>query len=116
PPPAPKTEAAPEAEAAAVRPLHFAPGSGWEGQQFLQADKKGRLFLLSGRTLEVFRVTQEGGLEPVMHLAEGAAATPGRLPSVWQAAMSPRGDWIVQDGFQPRVFRDGDEESLAEPT
>ena len=120
PPPAPKAaaakaDAAAKAEAAAVRPLHLASGSAWDGTQFLQADKKGRLFLLRGKTLEVFRLNGEGGLEPVSQVAEGSSAMVGRPLDVWQAAMSPQGDWVVQDGFETRILRDGEEKLLTGP-
>jgi hypothetical protein len=88
-----------------LKPAHLAPGSAWEGPQFLQADKKGRLFLLRGHGLVVFPLSAEGKLGDPVPLAKEASQAAGGESTVAWAAMSRDGDWLVQDGFQPRVFR-----------
>jgi hypothetical protein len=100
---------------APVEAVHAVPGSGWKGAQFLQADKKGRLFLLRAETLEVFPLASDGKLGDPVPLSKDALAMPAGGSMVITAAMSPHGDWLIQDGFQPRVFRGGKEEPIRKP-
>jgi hypothetical protein len=105
----------PKRERGPVRPQHFAPGAAWHGSQFLQADKKGRLFLLRGGTLEVFPLGGEAKLGEGRSLTPGASRAAGSEDNVVGAAMSGNGDWLVQDGADLRVFRGTKEEPIAKP-
>ena len=94
------------------------PGTGssltWEAPQFLQADAKGRVFVLRGDTLDVFPVTRRGELgEPArLQGAKGAEAVPLR------AVMGSAGDdWLIFYGpGRPLLwFRGGKPERMADP-
>jgi hypothetical protein len=87
-----------------VKPVHLVPGAAWNGPQFVQADKKGRLFLLHGEGLTVFPLSADGKLGDPLPLSKNAGQAEGESAVTW-AAMSRNGDWVVQDGFQARVFR-----------
>lgn len=86
------------------------PGSGsaitWSAPQFIQADAKGRIFVLRGDTLDVYPINRSGAFgEPVKLRGAGA---PG--PEPLRAAMgSAGGDWVVYYGpaEQLRFFRGG---------
>ena len=124
----------PEAQAPAstdaprpLKPHHLAPGKEWSGSQFLQADKKGRLFLLRAATLDVYPLSEEGTLGEAKHLGdgggqpEGECSVSGSLPQVMgqcfvlNAAMSGSGDWVLQDGSFARIFRGTKEEPADKP-
>jgi hypothetical protein len=110
-----------------LKPHHLAPGKGWSGSQFLQADKKGRLFLLRAATLDVFPLSEDGTLGEAKHLGDGGEQPPGEcsvtgsVPQVSgqcfvaNAAMSGSGDWVVQDGSAARIFRGTKEEPADKP-
>jgi hypothetical protein len=91
------------------------PGSGssltWDAPQFLQADAKGRVFLLRGDDLSVYPVSRGGELgEPVR--LEGPRPFEGHGR---HAAMSPTGEWLVlrNSGSRPALLRGGRAELLA---
>lgn len=84
----------------------------WEGRQFLQADKQGRVFLLNADTLEVFQITTNGKLSLREELKPLADHEASRL--VHQAVMSPSGDvWVLlQPGNRVRRFEGRKEKPL----
>ncbi len=91
------------------------PGSGsaitWTAPQFLQADAKGRIYVLRADTLDVYPVERKGAFgEPVkLKMAGDSGGEPLR------AAMgSSGGDWLLFSGMgRPlRWFREGKEELL----
>jgi len=111
-PPAPFAPAAPAPFSVAAFPT----SSTGNGQQFLAADAKGRLFLLHADTLEVYPVGDDGALgAPLPLIAKGHGGLQSPVP-VCGAAMSPDGDWAIKEGFtRIRLFRDGKEETIANP-
>jgi hypothetical protein len=116
-----------EARNAPLEPRHLKAGKGWSGSQFLQADKKGRLFLLRAATLDVHPLSSDGALGEAKHLsngdspASGECSLSGPVPEVTgqclvlTAAMSRGGDWAVQDGLYARIFRGRKEEPAEKP-
>jgi hypothetical protein len=88
-----------------LRPQPVAAGA-WEGPQFVQADKKGRVALLHARELSVVPVTDGDGLGE----SEKLASTPlESSDAVTRGAMGPHGDWVVRQGYDVRWFRNGKE-------
>lgn len=87
----------------------------WDGPQFVQADKKGRVFLLRGETLTVYPLGRNGQPGEPTRLQAAAPAGFEPAPIAW-AAMSPDGgDWLLgsrEDG--PRHFPAGKEKALPE--
>lgn len=110
-----------------LKSRHLKAGEGWSGSQFLQADKKGRLFLLRAATLDVYPLSSDGALGEAQHLsngdspASGDCSISGSVPTVTgqclvlNAAMSRSGDWVVQDGIRARIFRGHKEEPTEKP-
>ena len=88
------------------------PGASWGGSQFLQADRKGRLFLLRGETLEIFPLGSSGKLGEGKALPSANPRSPGGECTVVGAAMSRGGDWLIQDGAELLVFRGAKEEPV----
>jgi hypothetical protein len=81
----------------------------WQGPQKVQADGKGRVFLLRGDTLQVYPVTKNGVLGEPMRL-ETARSLDG---PVLDAAMgSGPGNWLLRLPFEVRWFVDGKEKVL----
>jgi hypothetical protein len=93
----------------ALQPQPLPPSQGWEGPQFVQADRTGNVFFLRPDHLEVYPVTKTGQLgEPVRLQASGAVAG-----FVREAAMSREGDrWLLLSGATVRLFVDGKEKVL----
>jgi hypothetical protein len=89
----------------------------WEGRQFLQADQKGRVFLLDAAHLRVYPLIGESLGKPTELAGEGAKAggTAKRIV-VTDAALSPDGrDWLLQlFPHALRYFRGSEERSLPE--
>ena len=79
----------------------------WDGQQFIQADAQGYVFLLRSDPLEVYPLTKSHDLgEPApleMSVRSGFAL---------DAAMSPDGNWAVNMGGKIHYFVDGREATL----
>ncbi len=79
----------------------------WEGQQFIQADAHGNVYLLRGDTLEVYPITKTHELgEPVQLELDVRSGTP------LDAAISPEGSWLVNMGSSLHYFVDGHERPL----
>jgi len=102
-------------ESAAAAPIVPEPvlagrGLTWEGSQFVQADRGGRVFFFRGDTLSVYPLTKEGALGKPVKLQ----ATPGGgSESALRAALSADGDqWLVYAPFSVRLFVDGEERHL----
>lgn len=82
---------------------------GWEGPQFVQADRAGRVYFLRANTLEVFPLDKAGQFTKPVRLDE-TAVEKGR---VLRATLSPSGDrWLLYGGFAVRHFVDGKEKAL----
>src|SRR5947208_17098032 len=78
----------------AIQPERL-PATGWEGSQFLRADRAGNLFLLRTGTLEVYPVGKSGAPGKPVRLDTTSTAT----GSIREAAMSPSGDrWFLLSG------------------
>lgn len=100
--------AAPAGAEEAPRPLRPQPVAAgtWEGPQFVQADKKGRVAFLHARELAVVPLTEGDGLGE----GEKLASTPlESSDAVTRGAMGPHGDWVVRQGYDVRWFRSGKE-------
>jgi hypothetical protein len=92
----------------AIQPERL-PATGWEGSQFLRADRAGNLFLLRAGTLEVYPVAKSGAPGKPVRLEATSTAT----GSIREAAMSPSGDrWFLLSGVKVRLFEDGKEKVL----
>lgn len=92
-------------------PVKFQGTGEWTGPQFLQADKKGNLFLLHFETWSVYPVGPEGKLGEATRLRT-VDGRQGSIPFL-SAAMSPSGEsWIIREGYGARLFRDGVEEPM----
>jgi hypothetical protein len=92
----------------AIQPERL-PATGWEGSQFLRADRVGNLFLLRASTLEVYPVGKSGAPGKPVRLEATSTAT----GSIREAAMSPSGDrWFLLSGVTVRLFEDGKEKVL----
>lgn len=84
----------------------------WDGPQFVQADRAGRVFFFRGNTFEVYPVDKTGGF-----------GNPVRLQSlddekglVHGAVLNSAGDqWLVYADFSIRRFVDGKEKPLPAP-
>jgi hypothetical protein len=98
-----------------LRALDVAPLKGtaatlhWDGQQFIQADARGDVFLLRGEPLEVYPLTKSRELGEPVRL--DLAVTSG-FPL--DAAMSPDGNWAVNMGNKIHYFVDAREVPLPE--
>lgn len=97
------------AEAGTLRVQPFGENLRWRGPQKVQADAKGRVFLLRAETLEVHPVLKNGTLgEPVKLEAARSVDAP-----VLDAAMgSGPGDWLLRLPLEMRLFTDGKEKAL----
>lgn len=96
-------------------PLADLPSRSWSGYQFLQADKEGRIFLLSEESLEVYQLSGDHRLTPRGRLLEDDGAS--KRPPFFQAAMSQTGDsWVL---FSPPnhlyIYQGGRENHLQAP-
>jgi hypothetical protein len=79
----------------------------WDGQQFIQADARGDVFLLRGEPLEVYPLTKSHELgEPVRLDMAVSSGFP------LDAAMSPDGNWAVNMGGKIHYFVDAHEVPL----
>jgi hypothetical protein len=94
-------------------PSHVAPLEGtagtlrWDGQQFIQADAHGNVFLLRGDPLQVYPLTKSHDFgEPV------ALDMAVRSGFPLDAAMSPDGNWVLNVGGKLHYFVDGHETTL----
>lgn len=94
----------------AFNPVHLTTATAWKGRQFLQADEKGRLFLLRADSLEVFPFSSDGALGDPRQLGTAMPI------EILRAAMSADGDWLLSQGFEVRLFRGSKEEPVASPT
>lgn len=84
----------------------------WEGSQFVQADRGGRVFFFRGDTLSVYPLTKEGVLGDPVRL-QAAPGNDRGMPL--RAALSPLGDrWLVYSPFSVRLFVDAEEKPLPE--
>jgi len=79
----------------------------WDAPQFVQADAQGNVYLLRGDTLEVYPVTKAHDLGEPARLELGVRSGP-----VIDAAMSPRGDWVLNLGAEVHYFSDGKDKPL----
>lgn len=79
----------------------------WDAPQFIQADAQGNVFLLRGDTLEVYPVTKTHDLGEPVQLELGV-----RSGSPIDAAMSPRGDWLLNLGAEVHYLSSGQEKPL----
>jgi hypothetical protein len=93
-----------------VQVERFGAAPAWQGPQKLQADSKGRVFLLRADTLEVFPVGKGGVLGEPTKLEP---TTPLNTP-VLDAAMGPGGpgDWLLRLPLEVHRFVEGKEQSL----
>lgn len=92
----------------AIQPERL-PATGWEGSQFLRADRAGNLFLFRAANLEVYPLEKSGAPGKPARLA----ATSTAIGSIREAAMSPSGDrWFLLSGVTVRLFEDGKEKVL----
>lgn len=106
-----------QAESPSLTPVRLS-GKGadvtWAGQQFLQADQKGRVFLLDAAHLRVYPVVGDGIGAPAVLVRDGDKTGASQRGFVMSAALSPDGrDWLLQlfpDAL--RYFRSGEERSL----
>ena len=79
----------------------------WDGQQFIQADAHGNVFLLRGDPLQVYPLTKSHDFgEPV------ALDMAVRSGFPLDAAMSPDGNWVLNVGGKLHYFVDGHETTL----
>lgn len=85
----------------------------WEGQQYLQADQKGRVYLLRAPELEVYPIQRNGELGKPVKLK---TASRNDTPLV-QAALSPDGrDWLLLSfgvSKKLRYFPGGEEKMVS---
>ena len=81
----------------------------WDGPQFFQADRKGRISILRPATLEVFPLGENDRLGESVKLKANAM---GRSGPLIDGAMSADGDWLIREGPRARLFRDGKEVTL----
>jgi hypothetical protein len=79
----------------------------WDGQQFIQADAHGNVFLLRGEPLEVYPLTKSHDLGEPVRLE---SAVRSGFPI--DAAMSPDGSWAVNMGGKIHYFVQGSETIL----
>jgi hypothetical protein len=85
----------------------------WDGPQFVQADKKGRVFLLNGETLAVHPLDRKGRPGEPTKLEAAAPAGFEPAPVAWATMSRAGGDWLLgsrQDA--PRYFPGGKERAL----
>lgn len=89
----------------ALEPLRL-PGEGWDGPQFVQADRAGNVYFLKAHAFEVYPLSKKGDLGEPVEL-EAASVSPGVVRG---AAMSPTGDrWLLLGDSSVRFFIDGKE-------
>jgi hypothetical protein len=81
----------------------------WDGQQFIQADAHGDVFLLRSDPLEIYPLTKSHDLGEPVHLEPVARSG---LPI--DAAMSPDGSWALNLGSKIHHFVDGHEVPVPE--
>jgi len=79
----------------------------WDGQQFIQADAHGNVYLLRGDTLEAYPLTKAHDLGTPVRLE---IAVRSGFPL--DAAISPDGNWLVNMGASVHYFVDGHEAPL----
>ena len=79
----------------------------WDAPQFVQADAQGNVYLLRGDTLEVYPVTKAHDLGEPVRLELGV-----RSGSPIDAAMSSRGDWVLNLGTEVHYLTDGKDKAL----
>jgi hypothetical protein len=99
-----------------LRPEHLPGASAWPHWQILQADGKGRLFLLRNDTWEVYPLSADGELgEPrQLEAGPGHPEIQGDSRAVG-AVMSRDGDWATHEVYQVRLFDGTEEQLLAAP-
>jgi len=96
------------ADAPAVRAVEVGKGESWEGQQYVGADGKGRVFVLRPQALRVYPLRDDGlGSEIALEAVPFAGPAP-----VLDAAMAGEGDWVALFGGEVRWFRSREEETL----
>src|ERR1700688_985212 len=79
----------------------------WDGQQFIQADAHGNVFLLRGEPLQIYPLTKAHDFgEPVRLDMAVSSGFP------LDAAMSPDGNWAVNMGNKVHYFVDAHEVPL----
>jgi len=99
----------------AVRPVTgsvVAPGVSWEGQQFVAADAKGRIFIFRPQEFLVYQLDGDGDLGEPRELESRPLGNPSVARS---AVMDKHGDWVVLFGGEPRWFASGEEKELPQP-
>lgn len=102
--------AVPMAASEPVQVVPVSPSVAWGGPQFVEADHRGRVFVLRGREFEVFPVDGDELGEPRRLFEtplEGG-------PPVTRAAMANSTEWAVRQGYQVRWFRSGKELPVAD--
>jgi hypothetical protein len=65
----------------------------WKGQQFVQADRAGRVYFFRSDTFEVYPITKDGRFGEPVRLKTAVTAS----GTIYNAAMGPAGDrWLIQ--------------------
>jgi hypothetical protein len=97
---------------ATLEPVRVAGTTGWEGRQFVAADRAGNVYFFRAATFEVFPLTKSGTLGKPLRLK----ATRGVGGDLYDAAISPSGDqWLLYEPRSVRFFVAGKEEALPPP-
>jgi hypothetical protein len=100
-------------QAAALQPAPLPggeAGAGWNGTQFVAADRSGRVYFFRSETFEVYPVTPAGSFGKPLKLETGLVPQSSDVAS---AVMSPGGSlWIVKEGKALRLFENGKERPL----
>lgn len=98
-----------------ARPLTgsvIAPGVSWEGQQFVAADAKGRVYVFRPQEFFVYPLDGSGDFGEPRELESRPLGDPAVARS---ALMDKHGDWVALFGGEPRWFRSGEEKELPPP-
>jgi hypothetical protein len=93
-----------------LAPVDFAPSLVWKAPQFIQADRKGNVFLLRGDTLQVYPVRNGQIAEPVR--LDTNEVQGGELSG---AALGIDGStWVLAYGNQILCYQDGRQKNIPE--
>jgi hypothetical protein len=92
-----------------LRVQRFGENLSWRGPQKVQADAKGRVFLLRAETLEVHPILKTGALGEAVKLE---AARSLDAPVLDAAMGSGPGDWLLRLPLEVRGFANGKEKTL----
>ena len=101
-----------EEEAKPLKGSLVAPGVSWEGQQFVAADAKGRVYVFRPDNLRVYPLDSGGDFGEPRELESRPLGDPSVARS---AAMDEHGDWVALFGGDPRWFPSGEEKELPRP-